>query len=153
MIIICIVIIILNSNKVFAKIAERVVRKYQTHIGMPVLNVVADEKKIVTSIDGSYSQEFYFSVKNWDENYISSMDYYYEIKINFEESDINYQVWNLDKNEMLDFNNNKSKLLYMDLTKKEVKYKLVVDLLNSTIPKSTSINLNIAIVYKERSRD
>ena len=153
MIIICIVIIILNSNKVFAKIAERVVRKYQTHIGMPVLNVVADEKKIVTSIDGSYSEEFYFSVKNWDENYISSMDYYYEIKINFEESDINYQVWNLDKNEMLDFNNNKSKLLYMDLTKQEVKYKLVVDLLNSTIPKSTSINLNIAIVYKERSRD
>ena len=81
------------------------------------------------------------------------MDYYYEIQINFGDSDVNYQVWDLNKNEIVNFNNNKSDLLYMNLTKQEVKYKLVVDILNSNIPKSTDVYLNISTIYKERSSD
>ena len=81
------------------------------------------------------------------------MDYYYEIQINFGDSDINYQVWDLNKNEIVNFNNNKSNLLYMNLSKQEVKYKIIIDLLNSNITKSASVNLNISIVYKERSSD
>lgn len=81
------------------------------------------------------------------------MDYYYEIQINFGDSDINYQVWDLNKNEIVNFNNNKSNLLYMNLSKQEVKYKIIIDLLNSNITKSARVNLNISIVYKERSSD
>ena len=120
---------------------------------MPVLNVISDEKKIIKSLDGVDSEEFFFSVKNWDEKYTNSMNYYYKFEINFEESDINYQIWNLEKNERVNFSNNESELLYMDLNKKEVKYKLVVDLINSHIPKSTNINVKVSVIYKERSNE
>ncbi len=120
---------------------------------MPVLNVVSDEKKIIKSLDVVDSEEFYFSVKNWDDKYTSSMDYYYEFQINFDDSDINYQVWNLEKNERVNFSNNKSDLLYMDLIKKEVRYKLVVDFLNSHISSSTNITLKVSVIYKERSKE
>lgn len=125
--------------------------KYQTKIGLPVLNVISDEKKIIKNLDGLESEDFYFTVRNWDENSNSTMNYYYEIHIDFGDNDVSYQVWDLNKNERINFSNNKSEILYMDLNKAEVKYKLVIDLLNSKISKLANINLSISIQYKERS--
>jgi len=144
------ILIILNNNIVFAKLSEKIVNKYQTKIGLPVLNVIAEEKKIITNLENLDSEEFYFTVQNWNENSVSSMSYYYEIQIDFGDDDINFQVWDLNKNERINFTNNKSDMLYMDLKKTEIKYKLVVDVLNSNITKTTNINLNIVMVYKER---
>ena len=143
-----IIFIIVNTNFVLAKFVEKYSISYQTKIAVPICIVESDEKKIVTPLASNDIEEFYFSVKNYDEKNISSMSYGYYINLNFGNSDVKYEVFNITEDKKVGFKDRKSELQYMDFDKREVEYKLVIDLINSNINETTNIDMSINTVFE-----
>ena len=137
-----------NTSFVLAKFVEKYSICYKSKIAVPIFIVESDVKKIITPLDSNDIEEFYFSVKNYDEKNISSMSYGYYIKLNFGNSDVKYEVFNVTEDKKVGFKDRKSELQYMGFDKREVEYKLVIDLINSNINETTNIDMSINTVFE-----
>ncbi len=137
------IVYIFTYNLVYAKYCEKIKQKYVTKIAEPIFILETDEKKIVEYSDNINSEIYRFSIKNYKENKINSITMYYQFEILGLDENIKYQVWDISKNKNVEIKDGKSSFFCLGIDKKENKYCIIVDLLNSKINKNLNIDLKI----------
>ena len=109
-----------------------------------------DEKIVIDNLENVDTKSFNFSIKNFDDKNINSIELFYQIEITGLNENINYQLWNLTDDEVLELDNYKSEYFILGFEKREVKYSLIVDFLNSNIEDDTNINIKINTKFKNK---
>lgn len=127
----------------YAKYIEKFNIFYKTKIAEPILILEHDEKIVIDNLETIDSESYNFNIKNYTENNVNSIKFYYQFEFLGVDANTIYEFWNLSENKKIEVINNKTKYFSVPFNKKQIKYSLIVDVLNSDIKTNTNIKLKI----------
>ena len=112
------------------------------------MEVNYEEMKIIKNITENKSEEFKFTIQNYKDNLVNSVNFFYQIEILGADENINVKLFNCNNNEYVNLNDYKTAYYELGLEKKEIKYVVYLDLQNSLIKKSKKIGIKINTKFK-----
>jgi hypothetical protein len=142
-ILIILFILIFNYQIAYAKYSEGFSIKYKTKIANPVLLVDFPEKIIIEDVKNKEQEEYIFSLKNYNELEKNQIDIYYNFEVEGINNKINYELYNMNTEEKIDFIEGKSGEFKLGLEPEEIDYKFIIYLSECNL--DTNLNIKIKI--------
>lgn len=95
------------------------------------------------------SEIYNFTIKNYEDSRINSIYFFYQFEVIGIDDNISFQLWNISENEMIELKDGKTDFFSIGFDKEEIKYCIIVDLLNSNIEDNKNINIKINTKFNE----